>query len=116
MSFNTLDNSLNVLGASCVNLDNTLNDSLCTSQTLYVMKNTSGYIDFFDGQITFKPNGDLEVKKVTTEVLEITDFSAPTPTDSCTKGQIKFGEETGISYIYVCTSDNNWKRSELSSY
>jgi hypothetical protein len=116
MSFNTLDNSLNVLGASCVNLDGSLDNTLCDTQTLYVMKNKAGNIDFFDGKITFKPNGDLEVEKIRTKVLEITEFSAPTPTDTCNKGQVKFGEESGVSYIYVCTDNNNWKRSELTSY
>jgi len=92
MSFNTLDNSLNVLGASCVNLDNTLNDTLCTSQTLYVMKNTSGYIDFFDGRITFKPNGDLEVKRVVAQEVQASEYKVASTSEISGTGVIDSGD------------------------
>jgi hypothetical protein len=65
MKFNTLENSLDVLGVSCFNPDtNELNDVLCQSQTLYLQKSLAGNIDIFNGKIVLEPNGTLKVQGI----------------------------------------------------
>jgi hypothetical protein len=57
-----VENSLNVLGASCINEAlGTKNEMLCEAQTLYVQKSLSGNIDLFDGAIVIEPTGKIIV-------------------------------------------------------
>jgi hypothetical protein len=58
----TLQNSIDVLGASCHN-ESTLytNTELCSAQTLYLQKGLSGNIDLFDGKVVISPDGTMAV-------------------------------------------------------
>jgi hypothetical protein len=86
ITIDTLDNSVNVLGASCYNAEmDTTNTELCDSQTLYIQKSGSGNLNIFDGKMVFSPNGSVIVEgPITTEKL-IIDTSLPI---SASAGQI----------------------------
>jgi len=59
----SLDNSINVLGASCYSSENgETDDELCTTQTLFLQKTLAGNIDIFNGKILLEPNGDMKVE------------------------------------------------------
>jgi len=74
MSFNTLENSLNVLGASCVRPDGTLDDALCQTQALFLMKNKAGNLNIFDGKVVLKPNGDMQVEKINVTEIKADEY------------------------------------------
>jgi hypothetical protein len=74
MSFNTLENSLNVLGASCVRPDGTLDDALCQTQSLFLMKNKAGNLNIFDGKVVLKPNGDMQVEKINVTEIKADEY------------------------------------------
>jgi len=100
ISVNPTENSLNVLGASCINADlDVHNSTLCEAQTLYIQKNLTGNVNLFNGAIVMEPNGrikafEIDVTKVTTEEIEITSD------ESVGTAIIKAGD----IYIYVQSS------------
>jgi hypothetical protein len=64
MKFDSLNNDISINGMSCVNIDGTLNTSLCNTQTLFVMKNKAGNLNFFDGKVVINPTGEMTVEKI----------------------------------------------------
>ena len=36
--------------------------------------------------------------------------------ESCYQGEIRWGTDSGTSYIYVCVSDDTWRRMELAPF
>jgi hypothetical protein len=64
MKFDSLNNDLSFNGTSCVNIDGTLNTSLCDSQTMYLMKNKAGNLNIFDGKVVINPLGEMTVEKI----------------------------------------------------
>jgi hypothetical protein len=63
IKFNTLENSLNVLGVSCYDPETKETDTaLCQSQTLFLQKGLAGNLNIFDGKIVLEPNGTLKVQ------------------------------------------------------
>jgi hypothetical protein len=85
MKFNTLENSLDVLGVSCFNPDTKeLDDILCQSQTLYLQRSLAGNLDIFNGKIVLEPNGTLKVQGT----VEAEKFAVnTTKTESATAGK-----------------------------
>jgi hypothetical protein len=65
MKFDSLNNDISISGMPCTNIDGTLNESLCNTQTLFVMKNKAGNINFFDGKVLINPNGEMTLEKIT---------------------------------------------------
>ena len=79
MKFDTIDNSINVLGVSCYNPEtNTTNTALCEEQTLYLQKNLAGNVDLFNGRVVIEPNGKLNVKVVSAEEYRVKNESETT--------------------------------------
>jgi hypothetical protein len=123
ITVDTIENSINVLGASCYNPEtNTSDDVLCQDQTLYLQNNRSGNLDILDGTLIIEPsglatiNGDLEVtgtiksENVETNTMTIKESKTPDGlTDTCQVGEMTWDQD----YIYVCTSENTWRRSKL---
>jgi hypothetical protein len=128
IKINTLENSINVLGAECV-ADTSGN---CETNKLSIMSNKAGIIDIFSGVITLTPQGNITAtrievnevvsKEVIAENIQVTGFGNPLKNETCKAGEMKFGNksEEGVeeqeSFMYVCVSDNTWKRSSLNSY
>ena len=62
LKFNSLDNSLDIVGPACYNdATGLFNDTVCDAQTLYVQKTLAGRVDFFNGAIVLEPNGNIKV-------------------------------------------------------
>ena len=65
-----------------------------------------------------------DIRSVLTDVgdsLTFWDDTKPaSATESCTKGEIKFGsvivEATTLHHLYVCIETNTWKRAELTTF
>jgi hypothetical protein len=79
MEFDAVENTFGIVGSSCFNPDTELlNQEMCQLQTLYMQKDLTGNIDFFDGGVVFTPDGslvatgDVKAKSVTTKELRIT--------------------------------------------
>jgi len=71
IKLDSMQNSLDVLGASCYNTQtNSTNQSLCKDQTLYLQKGLSGNIDMFNGRIEFNPNGTVKAKSVVADTVK----------------------------------------------
>jgi hypothetical protein len=64
MKFDSLNNDISINGASCVNIDGTLNTVLCDTQSLYLMKNKAGNLNIFDGKVVINPNGEMIIEKI----------------------------------------------------
>ena len=64
MKFDSLNNDLSINGASCVNIDGTLNTALCDTQSMYLMKNKAGNLNIFDGKVVINPNGEMTIEKI----------------------------------------------------
>ena len=64
MKFDSLNNDLSINGSSCVNIDGTLNNSLCNTQAMYIMKNKAGNLNIFDGKVVISPDGEMTVEKI----------------------------------------------------
>jgi hypothetical protein len=64
IKFDSLNNDISINGMNCTNIDGTLNTNLCETQTLYVMKNKAGNLNFFDGKVIINPNGEMTVEKI----------------------------------------------------
>ncbi len=65
IKFDSLNNDISINGMDCTNIDGTLNTSLCETQTLFVMKNKAGNLNFFDGKVVINPLGEMTVEKIT---------------------------------------------------
>jgi hypothetical protein len=74
MKFDTLNNDLSVLGASCVRNDGSLDDNLCQTQSLFIMKAKSGNVNIFDGKVVLKPNGDMQVEKINASEVNAAEY------------------------------------------
>jgi isopentenyl diphosphate isomerase/L-lactate dehydrogenase-like FMN-dependent dehydrogenase len=62
-----------------------------------------------------------ENSKVTATTVEASKFkntnqATPDALEKCAAGTFKFAEEGGKSYIFYCSSQENWKRAELSDF
>ncbi|MBT7349949.1 hypothetical protein HN803_04085 [candidate division WWE3 bacterium] len=74
VSINPIQNSIDVLGATCINNDiETHNKVLCDNQTLYLQKSQSGNVDLFDGAILIEPNGNITLKGIVDAEIIIAD-------------------------------------------
>ena len=95
----SLDNSINVLGASCYSSENgETDDELCTTQTLFLQKTLAGNIDIFNGKILLEPNGDMKVEGT----VEAKQFSVDiAEEESATAGKITV--ESGEDEVEVKT-------------
>ena len=112
----SLENDISIDASTCVDMDGNLDSTNCDENKLNIMKNKAGNVEMFDGKVKFKPNGEVLGEKVQAKTFKNNNTSAPSGSDSCTSGEFKFAEEGGNAYIFYCTSDSNWVRSELSSY
>ncbi len=65
IKFDSLNNDISINGMDCTNIDGTLNTALCETQTLFVMKNKAGNLNFFDGKVVINPLGEMTVEKIT---------------------------------------------------
>jgi cytoskeletal protein CcmA (bactofilin family) len=74
MKFDTLNNDLSVLGASCVRNDGSLDDNLCQTQSLFIMKSKAGNVNIFDGKVVLKPNGDMQVEKINASEVNAAEY------------------------------------------
>jgi len=76
MKFDSLNNDISINGMPCTNIDGTLNETLCETQTLFVMKNKAGNINFFDGKVVINPNGEMVLEKITAGEVAAAKISA----------------------------------------
>jgi len=81
-----MNNSLNVLGASCFNPDTGAhNQDLCDAQALNIQSGLSGNVNLFDGEIIIEPNGNITLKgTIKAETIEAKAFSVDTTTTTAT--------------------------------
>jgi len=121
VKIDSLENDISIKAASCVDMDGNMNQEACDSNKLNLMQNKAGNVEMFDGQVKFKPNGEILGEKVIGENIQADTFkntpsSAPAADSSCNSGEFKFAEEDGKAYVFFCKSNSRWVRSELSSY
>jgi hypothetical protein len=114
MTFDSLENNIEVLGPECDSSDN-LSES-CGLNKLSLMANKSGNVEVFDGEIKLLPGGTVTSKKIETESISLSYADDIETSSGCKKGDVKLGSSDEKSYIYVCTSSNNWKRASLESF
>jgi hypothetical protein len=115
MSFDSLENSIEVLGPECSSEDSE-GSSSCETNKLSLMPNKSGNIEVFGGEIKLTPNGTFTTKKVETNSLKVSPVTELESGSDCDKGEIKIGTVDEKSFIFVCTSENTWKRASLESF
>ena len=71
VSIDPLSNSINVLGASCINWEiNTHNEALCDAQTLFIQESLAGNVDFFDGAVLLEADGTVNAASFVIKVLD----------------------------------------------
>ena len=116
VKIDSLENDINVDASTCVDMDGNLNSTNCDNNKLNIMKNKAGNVEMFDGKVKFRPNGEVLGEKVQAKTFKNNNTTAPSGSDSCNSGEFKFAEESGNAYIFYCTSDSKWVRSELSNY
>ncbi len=115
MSFDSLENSIEVLGPECSSEDSE-GSSSCEINKLSLMPSKSGNIEVFGGEIKLTPNGTFTSKKVETNSLKVSPINELESGSDCEKGEIKIGTVDDKSFIFVCTSENIWKRASLESF
>jgi len=83
MRFDTLENSIDILGPTCYNpITGEADTTLCESQTLYLQKSLAGNIDLLDGAVTITPeglmnvDGEIRAKKYSVATQTVDDASA----------------------------------------
>ena len=116
ITVDTLNNAINIKASSCVDMDGNLNEANCETNKLSIMKNKAGNVDFFDGKAVVNPKGEVLGEKVQAKSFRSSDSSTPSGSATCSPKDFKFGEDSGKAYIFYCTSDSKWVRSELSNY
>ena len=63
INFDSLNNSIETLGAPCYNPSTDQKDAqLCSMQTLHLQKNLAGNVDLFDGAIVLEPDGSVNIE------------------------------------------------------
>ena len=116
ITVDTLNNAINIKASSCVDMDGNLNEANCETNKLSIMRNKAGNVDFFDGKAVVNPKGEVLGEKVQAKSFKSSDSSTPSGSTTCSPKDFKFGEDSGKAYIFYCTSDSKWVRSELSNY
>jgi len=104
-----LENSVNVLGASCyTGTSDTLDKELCLDQTLYIQKTLAGAVDIMNGKVLIQPDGKLFVQG--TVAAQKYDISTDVENPAAGKVTLKAGDTsieitttalTGKSLIFV---------------
>jgi hypothetical protein len=106
ISIDTIDNSVNVLGVACFNAEmGTLDETLCSDQTLFIQKNSSGNVDMFSGKIVAKPDGTLIVEN-SIETKKLVINTADVASASAGKATIKAGD-TSITINTSAVNDKS---------
>jgi len=60
--------------------------------------------------------GSVSLSSSTTFSLGETTSIPPVSGTSGNKGEIRWGTDTGVSYLYICVSLNTWRRVALSAF
>jgi hypothetical protein len=98
IQINPLESSIDVLGASCYNsATEILNSELCTTQALYIQKESAGNVDIFNGKVVIEPNGNLNVEgTVTAKTVETQNLRIDPSTEMVGNAAIASGEKSVI--------------------
>jgi hypothetical protein len=116
VKIDSLENDISIDTASCVDMDGNLNEETCETNKLSIMNNKAGNVEFFDGKANINPKGEILGEKVEAKSFKSASSSAPESSETCSPKEFKFGEEDGKAYIFYCTSDSKWVRTELNNY
>ena len=114
ISFDSLENSIEVLGPECDTNDPS--SESCTTNKLSLMPNKSGNIEVFGGDIKLLADGTITSTKVEAKSISLDINEGSNSLSQCTKGEMRLVSENNNSYIYVCMESNTWKRASLESF
>ena len=103
MKINSLNDSIDVLGATCISDGSGLNAELCDSQSLYLQKGLAGNVNIFNGKIVLEPDGTINVSKLAIDVSNEASASAGKATIPAGQTSIEINTTalTGNSLILV---------------
>lgn len=114
ISFDSLENSIEVLGPECDTNDSS--SESCKTNKLSLMPNKSGNVEVFGGDIKLLADGTITSTKVEAKSISLDINEGSDSLSQCTKGEMRLVSENNNSYIYVCMESNTWKRASLESF